>query len=140
MVGGGALEPLASGGGALLVGYLAGAAAGPAIAAASAASVGVRNGRSWRELRTSASFAAFFSALTVWLACQACVLGSSALALAPAALRVPFGAGMLALLVGVTPITALVAGTIAAPALPYQAEPTDGDAPSARNPRDPPAS
>ena len=109
-----------TGGGTVLTGYLAGAALGPAISATSAAALGVKNGYSWTELRVSIGFAIFFTALTVALVAAATTLGSTTVALVPTVLRIPLTIGLLAITLPLLPVTAVITGTMAAPAIPFR--------------------
>lgn len=114
-------EVLGSSAGTVMTGYLAGAAAGPAIASFAATARGIKGGsRSWTELRTSVGLAFAFSMLTAAFASAAFNLGSTAVSLAPPLVQVPLLLFMLAIVGGLVPVTALVTGTMASPAVPFR--------------------
>lgn len=105
----------------MLTGYLAGAAAGPAVSALAATAAGVRNdSRSWGELQKTVAFAGFFLSLTAALTCIAVTLGSNAVSMSPPLIQLPLLALMVALVGGLVPITALVTGTFFSPAVPFR--------------------
>ena len=116
----GAAEVVANSGGAVLAGYLAGAAAGPAVSALAAAATGVQKGCSWGELRSTVALAAVFCALTAALAAQAVTLGATATSLAPPLLQLPLVVLMVAIVAGLVPVTALITGTFFSPAAPFR--------------------
>jgi len=112
----------ANGAGAVVAGYLAGAAAGPAISASAATATGLRNGARPPMLRTSVAVAAISIALLGFLASAAVTLGSTTLSLAPSFARLPLLALMLAIVAALAPMTALITGTFFSPAIPFQDE------------------
>ena len=115
------VDVAANSAGAVLTGYLAGAAAGPAISSFAALATGVRNGsRSWSELRTAITLATVFSILAVSLARTSLTLGATALSLAPALVQGPLLILMVGIVGGLVPITALLTGTMASPAIPFR--------------------
>ena len=106
--------------GAVFTGYIAGAAAGPAIASISAVATGIKKGsRSWSEFQTSIIFSVVFLALTAALSGIAFNFASAALSLVPPLVAVPLLLSMLAILVATVPVTALLTGTFASPAVPF---------------------
>ena len=111
---------LASGSGAVIAGVVAGAALGPTMAGASAASVGLKKKYEWSEIAFSAGITVFFSVTSLSLSALAFSLGSSAVGPAPAAIRLPLAFGLITIVAAMTPMAALVTGTIIAPAVPYR--------------------
>ena len=114
------VEVVANSGGAVLTGYLAGAAAGPAISALAASAAGVQNGCSWGELQNSVGFAAFFSTVAAALIAQAIAFGATAAGLVPPLMQLPLLALMVAIVAGLVPVTALITGTFFSPAAPFR--------------------
>ena len=107
--------------GTVVTGYLAGAATGPAISALAATGTAVKNGsRSWDELKTTIGLSFAFSALAFLLATTAASLGATAVSLAPPLIQIPLAAVMLIIIVALVPVTALVTGTMASPAVPFR--------------------
>ena len=107
--------------GTVVTGYLAGAATGPAISALAATGAAVKNGsRSWDELKTTIGLSCAFSALAAGLAATAASLGAKAVSLAPPLIQIPLAAVMLTIIVALVPVTALVTGTMASPAIPFR--------------------
>jgi len=108
--------------GTVLLGYLAGAAAGPAFSAIAATTIGVKSkSRSWSELAVTTGFAVTFSLLTVALASVSVTFGSTAVSLLDGLplLQLPLILGMVLLITALVPVTALVTGTFLSPAIPF---------------------
>ena len=111
-------EVAANGAGAVATGYLAGAAAGPAISSIAATAKGMKNGSSL--LLTPAAFATFFSLLATALALASASLGWTAVVIAPGLVKLLVGASILAILIALVPVTALITGTMGSPAIPFK--------------------
>ena len=82
---------------------------------------GLKSGsRSWAELRTTVGLALAFSTLAAVCASLSFHLGENALSLAPPLVQLPLLLFMLIVIGGLVPVTAVVAGTMASPAVPFR--------------------
>ena len=115
-------EVAANAAGTVVCGYLAGAAAGPAISGSAAAIAGVKSGSRAGMLKTSVGIAVISLAQTAALATTALTLGATALRLAPPLIQLPLLISMVALIAPLLPMTALLTGTFFSPAIPFQDE------------------
>lgn len=103
-----------------MTGYLAGAAAGPALSSAAATAKGVKNGSEIKLLLMPAGFATMFMVLSVALTVGSVTLGSTAVSLAPALVKLPLAVFMLLVIVAFVPVTSLLTGTFFSPAVPFK--------------------
>ena len=114
------VDVLANSGGAIVTGYLAGAAAGPAASSLAATAKGVKNGSDLSLLLMPAGFASLFLILAVALTAGSVTLGTTAVNMAPGLVKVPLTVFMLVIILAFVPVTSLLTGTFFSPAVPFR--------------------
>jgi hypothetical protein len=114
------VDVAANSGGAIVTGYLAGAAAGPALSSMAATAKGIKNGSAASLLLMPVGLASLFLVLAVALTAGSVTLGTTAVSMAPGLVKLPLAVFMLVVIVAFVPVTSLLTGTFFSPAVPFK--------------------